>query len=54
MEYRFTAPLFNRVAGEKPATDSTVTDVDEFRDSLTNNRIFDSIRDREDFKELYL
>lgn len=53
-EYRFTTPLFNRVAGEKPATDSTVTDVDEFRDCLTNNRIFDSIRDREDFKELYL
>lgn len=52
-EYRFTAPLFNRLSIEKPISDATTTDVDDFHDSLTNNHDFDPIRDREDFKALY-
>lgn len=50
--YRFTAPLFNLVEGEKPETDSDVTDVDNFIRCLNNNRCFDPIRGRDDFKEL--
>lgn len=52
-EYRFTAPLFNRLSWEKPISDAITTDVDDFHDSLTNNHDFDSIRDRADFKALY-
>lgn len=52
--YRFTSPLFDHVSGEKNETDSDVTDVDDFICCLNNNRCFDAIRDREDFKELYL
>jgi len=51
--YRFTAPLFNHVAGEKPVTDSDVTDLDDFHRMLNNNACFDPIRDREEFKALY-
>ena len=50
--YRFTAPLFNLVEGEKPECDSEVTDVDDFISCLNNNRCFDPIREREDFKAL--
>ena len=50
--YRFTAPLFNLVEGEKPETDSDVTDVDNFIRCLNNNCCFDPIRGRDDFKEL--
>jgi len=50
--YRFTSPLFNLVEGEKPETDSTVTDVDDFIRCLNNNRCFDPIRERADFKAL--
>ncbi|MBE6570568.1 MAG: helix-turn-helix transcriptional regulator [Ruminococcaceae bacterium] len=50
--YRFTAPLFNLVEGEKPECDSGVTDVDDFISCLNNNRCFDPIREREDFKAL--
>jgi transcriptional regulator with XRE-family HTH domain len=52
-EYRFTAPLFNRLSIQKPISDAITTDVEDFHESLTNNRDFDSIRDREDFKALY-
>ena len=51
--YRFTAPLFDHVAGEKPIGDSDVTDIDDFHRMLDNNTCFDSIRDREEFKALY-
>lgn len=53
-QYRFTAPLFNRVMGENPEAESDVTDFDDFIRCLNNNRCFDPIRDREDFKALYL
>lgn len=52
-QYRFTAPLFNHVMGEQMETDSDVTDFDDFICCLNNNRCFDPIRDREDFKALY-
>ena len=52
-EYYFTAPLFCHVRGEKPETDSEVTDMDDFIHCLDNNRCFDILRDREDFQELY-
>lgn len=52
-QYCFTAPLFNRVRGDKEETDSDVTDIDDFIRSLNNNRCFDPIREREDFKALY-
>ena len=51
--YRFTAPLFDHVSGEKPATDSDVTDLDDFHRMLDNNACFDPIREREEFKTLY-
>lgn len=52
-EYRFTAPLFNRLSWEKPISDATTTDVEDFHEAITNNPNFDTIRDREDFKALY-
>jgi len=52
--YRFTSPLFDHVAGEKPVTDSSVTDLDDFHRALNNNACFDPIRDREEFKDLYI
>lgn len=52
-EYRFTAPLFNRLSIEKPISDAITTDVDDFHEAISNNRDFDLIRDREDFKALY-
>ena len=52
--YRFTSPLFNLVEGEKSETDSAVTDVDDFIQCLNNNRCFDPIREREDFKALLI
>jgi len=51
--YRFTSPLFDRVMGNKPETDSDVTDLDDFICSLDNNSCFDKLREREDFKALY-
>ena len=50
--YRFTAPLFNRIMGDKEKTESCVTDIDDFICCLNNNRCFDPIRGREDFKAL--
>ena len=50
--YRFTAPLFNLVEGEKIACDGGETDVDDFIQCLNNNRCFDPIREREEFKAL--
>ena len=50
--YHFTAPLFHLVEGEKPETDSDVTDVDDFIRCLNNNRCFDPLRERDDFKAL--
>ncbi len=52
-EYRFTAPLFDHVAGEKLPTDSQTTDLDDFRSMLDNKRCFDAIRDSEEFQALY-
>lgn len=52
-QYRFTAPLFNRVMGDKPEPETDVTDIDDFICCLNNNRCFDPIREREDFKALY-
>lgn len=51
--YRFTAPLFDRVTGEKTATDSSVTNLDDFHAMLNNNTCFDPIRNSEEFKALY-
>ncbi len=51
--YRFTAPLFDHVAGEKPPTDAKKTNLDAFYESLENNACFDAVRDREEFKALY-
>ncbi len=53
-EFCFTSPLFNLVRGEKPVTDSSVTDVDDFIRCLNNNSCFDPLRDREDFKALLI
>ncbi len=51
--YCFTAPLFDHVSGEKPVTDSNVTDFDDFCRMLDDNACFDPIRDSEEFKALY-
>ncbi len=52
-QYCFTAPLFNHVSGEKLKTESEVTDFDDFISNLNNNRCYEPLRDREDFKALY-
>ena len=49
--YRFTAPLFCYVKGEKEKNESNTTDIDDFISSL-HNSCFDPIRDRMDFKIL--
>lgn len=49
---KFTAPLFNLLEEESTPSDSDVTDVDDFLHSLTSTRLFDPIREREDFKKL--
>lgn len=51
-QYAFTAPLFNQVAGEKQETDSAITDIDDFIRCLNNNRCFDPIREKAEFKAL--
>lgn len=49
--YRYTAPLFHLVGGEKPISDSADTPLDGYRASL-NRSDFDPIRQRDDFKAL--
>ncbi len=49
---KFTAPLFSLIEEEHKVTDSDTTDVDDFIRTLKNNRCFDPIREREDFKNL--
>ncbi len=49
---KFTSPLFSLVEKEHTITDSDTTDVDDFISCLNNNRCFDPIREREDFKAL--
>ena len=51
-KYAYTAPLFCYVQGEKNATDSDVTDLDDFISCLHNNRCFDPIREQEAFQRL--
>jgi len=51
--YRFTAPLFDRLVGEKPPSDLPETDLDDFRRFLDSKTCFDEIRDRADFQALY-
>lgn len=53
-QYRFTAPFFDRVTGTTIKTDRDATDLDDFICSLNRNPCFDPLRDREDFKALYL
>ncbi len=50
--YRFTAPLFGLVEGEKQASDSDAGDVDHFIRCLENNACFDPIRGSEEFQAL--
>ena len=49
---KFTAPLFSLIEEEHPVTDSDITDVDDFIRCLNNNRCFDPIRDKDEFKAL--
>lgn len=49
--YRYTAPLFHLVGGEKPISDSADTPLDGYRASL-NRSDFDPIRQRDDFQVL--
>ncbi|MBR5523640.1 MAG: helix-turn-helix transcriptional regulator [Clostridia bacterium] len=49
--YRYTAPLFHLVSGDKPVSDSADTPLDAYRVSL-NRADFDSLRHREDFQSL--
>lgn len=52
--YQYTAPLFDRLKGEVETSDAQRTDLDDFASCLKNNRCFDPIRGREDFKALIL
>ncbi len=49
---KFTAPLFSLIEEEHPVIDSDITDVDDFIRCLKNNRCFDPIREKDDFKAL--
>ncbi len=51
---RYTAPLFDLVEETHMVSDSDVTDVDDYIRCLNNNRCFDPIRERKDFKVLLL
>ncbi|MBR6556665.1 MAG: helix-turn-helix transcriptional regulator [Clostridia bacterium] len=51
--FAFTSPFFNRIAKEKPASDSAATDLDDFIRGL-NNRCYDPLREREDFRALLI
>lgn len=51
---KFTSPLFSLIEEEHTVTDSDTTDVDDFIRCLSNNRCFDPIRGREEFKALLL
>lgn len=50
--YRFTAPLFDLVSGEKAPCSRNGTDVDDFIRCLQNNRCFDPLRERAEFQAL--
>lgn len=49
--YRYTAPLFDLVGGEKPVSDSADTPLDGYRATL-NRSDYDPIRHRDDFQAL--
>ena len=51
--YRFTSPFFSLVEGEWPEVEAE-TNFDGFITRLNNNDKFDSLREREDFKALYM
>lgn len=50
--YKYTAPLFDRLAGEKEEWDSISTHVDDFCAFLKNHSGLDPIRGREEFQAL--
>lgn len=50
--YQYTAPLFDRLAGEKEEWDSVSTHVDDFCAFLKNHSGLDPIREREEFQAL--
>lgn len=52
--YKFTAPLFDHVAGESLPTETQTTDLDDFYKSLDNNSCYDPIRNSKEFKALYM
>ena len=49
---QYTAPLFDCLTEEMQDTDSQPTDLDDLFSCLKNNRCFDPIREREDFKAI--
>lgn len=49
---KFTSPLFSLIEEEHAVTDSETTEVDDFINCLKNNRCFDPVREREEFKAL--
>ena len=51
--YRFTAPLFDHVTGDKLPTEAQTTDLDDFYRSLDSNSCYDPIRNSQKFKALY-
>ncbi len=51
--FRFTAPLFDHVAGEALPTETQTTDLDDFYRSLDNNTCYDPIRNSQEFRALY-
>lgn len=50
--YQYTAPLFDRLAGEKEEWDSISTHLDDFCAFLKNHSGLDPIREREEFQAL--
>lgn len=50
--YCYTSPLFHLLEGEKPVSDSAITDVDDFVTYLKRHSCFDPLRGRADYREL--
>ncbi len=51
--YKYTNIFFDRIEGETPERDSHDDELEDFFEGLRNNRCYDPLRERKDFKELF-
>lgn len=50
--YSFTTSIFNMLSGAKEKSEFPLSDIEDFINCLNNNSCYDSIKNRDDFKEL--